>query len=310
MLKPLTSPAEQETALHFVQMAPFCLTANDTDKAAEVLGQPGSWYAYTLKDKWHWLANLQRLDFDSNLFGFDMARLNPLLHSPVWPDKDNLTIGRDFLRAVQRQAGDFIMARVASRDILTAQCLEKAGFSLVDVSVEWGLDLSLMPDFTERPGFAVQAWTEPDRGALMELAGSAFSDLTAYGDRFTVDARLRPFSGQLYKTWLKNCLNGQQADQVLVLKQQDLVAGFISLRLPTANDDYGWVVLNAISPALRGQGLYNHLLLAALQWLKANGARQARVRTKISQPAVIQAWSRLGGRQLSSDMSFHWWRGA
>lgn len=312
MLHKLTGLAEQEQAPAFLQAAPFWpLNEPKSQNAIEyMLAQPGNWYLSAGQNQWHWLSGIQPLEFDSQLFGHAMARLEPLIHAPVWPDKDSLLIGLDFLRCLQAEALernlDFLMARVNSRDMLAAQCLERAGFSLVDISVEWTAGLHDLPPTPQVNGFSVEPWQEAEREPLITLAGRSFSDLNAYADRFTLDERLRPLSAKLYETWLDNCFKGQQADQVLVLKQYNKPAGFIALRLPA--NGCAWVVLNAIEPALRGQGLYSYLLLAGLKWLRANGAVLARIRTKLSQQAVIQAWSRLGGRQVASDISFHWWR--
>jgi GNAT superfamily N-acetyltransferase len=108
-----------------------------------------------------------------------------------------------------------------------------------------------------------------------------------------------------------NSLHGDQADQVLVLEREGEVLGFISLKLPPGGEgpdaDTGWVALNAISPSARGRGLYHGLLQRGLAWLAKHRAARARVRTKLTQEAVIRAWSVAGGRQVYADLTFHLW---
>ncbi len=313
----LTSLASRREALAFLQNAPFW--ADNWPRHHTVydnlLASQKDWWLAEHEGQWQWLAALTPLAFDSRLFGQSMAWLHPLVHKAAWPQAGVLAGGRAFIEHLQQaahnQGFNFLMARLNSRDLLGANCLEAAGFKLMDVSVEWMLTQAQRPSPPARPGLSIAPWQEEERAALLVLAGRAFSNLEAYGDRFTLDPKLRPFSGKLYETWLVNSLNGEQADQVLVLRQEGRVVGFISLRLPTGGNgpdgDCGWVVLNAVDEAKRGQGLYSYMLGHALNWLFAKGARAARIRTKVNQAAVINAWSALGARQVWADMSFHWW---
>lgn len=268
------------------------------------------------KDTWLWMAVLAPLEFDSELFGRPVARLWPLVHRTPWPAARDLEQGRSLVERVLQEARDqgleCIMARTPARDFLSAQALEGCGFALHDVSVEWLLELAGLPqDGDLPPGLEVRPWQEPDRPALLELVPEAFCDLMAYADRFALDPRLRPHCRRMYRRWTANCLSGEQADQVLVLDRQGVPAGIITLRLPRETSgpgaDCGWVVINAIQADLRNQGLYGHLLLRGLHWLRDQGAQRARVRTKVSQQAVIRAWSHLGASQVYADLTFHLW---
>jgi GNAT superfamily N-acetyltransferase len=259
---------------------------------------------------WPWLAGYAPLAFDSQVFGHNIARLAPLLHSETWPQAEALSQGAALLTHLAGQARSegvaCLMARVDSRDMLAAQALEAAGASLADLSVEWALDLGgLAPPPAPPDGLSLRPWQAEDREALAEMCAASFCDLEAYADRFALDPRLRPGCPELYRRWMQNSLAGEQADQILVLAGEQL-AGFITLRLPGA-DGSAWVVLNAVAKDLRGRGLYNCLLAHGLAWLKEQGAGQARVRTKLSQRAVIKAWSKLGAAQAGSDMTFHLW---
>ncbi len=253
------------------------------------------------------------------VFGWSMHRLHPLLHREAWPGPEALAGGREFLAAVLAAAGtrgaEFLMARVPARDFLAAQVLETAGFRLMDASVEWLVELGGEPErHPLPPRFVIRAWRPEDEEPLADLAAGCLCDLDSYADRFALDPRLRGGCGELYRRWLKNSLVGEQADQVLVLAEMDTPVGFITLKLPPAAEGpaahCGWVVLNAVAPAYRGRGLYHQLLARGLAWLLRQGAQRARVRTKLSQAAVIRAFARLGGRQVHADYTFHLWLGA
>ncbi|MBI4798511.1 MAG: GNAT family N-acetyltransferase [Desulfarculus sp.] len=281
-------------------------------------GENARWWAASRPGQWQWLLGLEALAFDSQVFGRAMGRLAPIAHREPWPEPAAQEDGERLLAQVLGQAWheglEGLVARVGSRDFLAARVLEAAGFCLADLSVEWLLELKDRP--LARPevpaGLAVRPWRPADEGPLMDLAAAAFCDLDSYADRFALDPVMRPQCPELYRRWLGNCFGGGQADMVLVLEADGAPQGFITLKKPSPGDGpaagCGWVNLNAIAPGLRGQGLYNLLLRHGLEWLAAQGARRARVRTKLSQGAVIRAWSRLGARQVYSDMTFHLWR--
>lgn len=286
--------------------------------AAEVLrGLPADIRVHALEEdgRWHWLAAVAPLAFDTQVFGAPLARLAPLIHRRAWPEIGEAARGDALIRQALAEAAAMgihgLTARVAGRDVLGAQALEAAGARLVDVSVEWLLDLAPGARAPETPaGLALRPWTESDRAGLMELAAGAMCDLDSYADRFAMDPRLRGGCPELYRRWVANSLAGEQADGVLVLAEGDLPVGFITLKLPGrggAAAGCGWVALNVVHPAWRGRGLYNLLLARGLAWLAERGATRARVRTKASQHAVIRAWSRLGARQVLCDLSFHIW---
>jgi GNAT superfamily N-acetyltransferase len=309
----LSQLSQPEKIMAFLRRAPFWSDNIDNNPAyfQALLSEAGQWRLLERNRQWLWLSAVQELTFDSNLFRRKMGNLAPIVHKAAWPAKDALAQGAEFWRRVLLQAEkdcyQFLMARVNSRDVLAAQSLEAAGFRLLDVSVEWELDLAALPDRRARAGYTVAPWREEDLACLPQLAGEAFCDLDAYADRFSLDPHLRPHSVRFYQTWMRNCLNGQQADQVLVVRAEEKCLGFIALRLPNAAAANGWVALNALRPDARGRKLYSHLLLHGLHWLRENGAKLGRVRTKINQLAVINAWKGLGARQVWSDITLHWW---
>jgi hypothetical protein len=293
-----------------------------TGQAAAALmamaGDGAAWWALERQGAWQWLMGLEPLAFDSQVFGQAMGRVAPLAHVAPWPGPRAQEQGERLLGQVLGQAWhqglEGLVARVGSRDFLAARVLEAAGFFLADLSVEWLLEFKDLP--LTRPqtpaGMTVRPWKPADQEPLMDLAAAAFCDLESYADRFALDPRLQPGCPELYRRWMANCFSGSQADMVLVLQAGGEAKGFITLKRAPAGSGIqagcGWVNLNAIDPGLRGRGLYNLLLRHGLDWLAAQGARRARVRTKLSQAAVIRAWSRLGGRQVHSDMTFHLWR--
>jgi GNAT superfamily N-acetyltransferase len=282
----------------------------------EALPEAAELWAALEGGRWQWMAARSPLEFDSKLFGSPMELVRPIAHREPWPQPESAGLGRrlfgELSRAAFGEGAQALVARVGARDVAAAQALEGAGFRLTDVSVEWQAELAGLPAKKPLPGGAVvRAWHAGEEARLQALAAESFCDLNAYPDRFAMDPRLRPRCPELYRRWLANSLPGDQADQVLVLEREGELLGFISLKLPAGGEgpqaECGWVVLNAIAPEARGRGLYHGLLHRGLAWLAKRRAARARVRTKLTQGAVVRAWAVLGGRQVYSDLTFHLW---
>jgi len=284
-------------------------------QALESLPHEGRGWALLDGGGWQWLALSAPLEFDSQLFGRRMARLWPIAHRDAWPGPEALDQGKHLLAQIKeaeaQEGVQCLVARVPGRDFLAAQALEACGFRLMDVSVEWLTSLDQLPKHGRLPrGMSIRTWRPGDEEKLADLTAKAMCHLDAYPDRFAMDPRLRSSCGEMYRRWVANSLSGDQADQVLALTQDEEAAGLITLKLPREKGPgagCGYVVINAIAPEFRGQGLYHELLLRGLEWLLKHGANKARVRTKLSQQAVIRAWARLGARQVYSDCTFHLW---
>jgi hypothetical protein len=281
-------------------------------EAPWALGWPPSADERVLADRdFSWLAAWRPLAFDSKVFGLALGQISCLAHRAPWPEGDSLDQGAALLgelAARAREAGlAGLFARVTEKDFLGAQALEAAGARLMDASVVWEAALGDLAAPPAPPGgLELRAAAPEDAPALEALAAGAFCDLEAYADRFALDPRLGHGCGDLYRRWMANSLSGAQADRVLVLAEGENPLGFITLKKGQGPEP-GWVVLNALSPDMRGRGLYNILLAHGLAWLAGQGASCARVRTKFSQRAVIRAWSRLGARPLAGDFTFHLW---
>jgi GNAT superfamily N-acetyltransferase len=290
--------------------------ADAARRALDALPEDAELWAALDGGSWQWMAARSPLEFDSRLFGEPMEAVRAVAHREPWPQPESAGLGRrlfaELSAAAFAEGARALVARVAARDLAAAQALEGAGFRLHDVSVEWLAPLDRLPEKKRLPGGAVvRTWRPGEENALQSLAAESFCDLGAYADRFATDPRLRPRCPELYRRWVANSLHGDQADQVLVLEREGEVLGFISLKLPPGGEgpdaDTGWVALNAISPSARGRGLYHGLLHRGLAWLAKHRAARARVRTKLTQEAVIRAWSVAGGRQVYADLTFHLW---
>jgi RimJ/RimL family protein N-acetyltransferase len=269
-----------------------------------------------------WALGASRLAWDSRVFGLSCGQvfpvINDLLPGRTDPrdEAEAVAMGRRTVgRAVtwlERQGVRFVSARIDGRDLISAHVLEAAGFRLMDVSTIHRLDLPAdLPPARLPQGLKLRPAEPADEGRLAGLAARAMTDVEYFQDRFSVDPVLAPNAARLYKTWWRNSVRGERADEVWVLSDGDRPVGFITLTGPDPAEAAltghagGWVVLNGLAPELRGRGLYRVMVIKALRRIQARGGQSARVKTKLTQHAVQRTWQTLGARLAASSLVFH-----
>ncbi len=257
-----------------------------------------------------WLAGLRRMDWDSELFGFGVGRLEPLI-SPPGADPCLVEPGLELIGACLAHAqGAGLMhlsSRVDARDTAAQRCLQQSGFLLVDTIVVYELAVAAVAPAPGEPD--VRPARGEDAVPLREIAEGCFGNRAFNLNRFNCDPAFPPGKvRELYGCWLTNSLSGQQADHVLVYQGQEGPAGFLTCKLDRASTPgggRGQVVLNAVRADLHGRGIYGRLTRAALEWFRAQGAETVEIATQLTNPAVHRVWQRLGARMANFYHTFH-----
>jgi hypothetical protein len=208
-------------------------------------------------------------------------------------------------------------ARINAFDILSAQVMEKSGFSLMDTNVKYGIDLRKAPmqEFDdsklEHEGVIYEVVHCPcNRPELINIAETSWSKTKVAIDRFHADRNLpEQLADSVYTEWLRNSLTGSRADYIIVPRVGDKAAGFLTLkkqadRVQDAN--VGLLVLAAVDPAMRGKNVYTNMISLGLRVLKRK-AEIVETGTQITNYPVQKAWVQLGLKQVSTTYVFHKW---
>ena len=254
-----------------------------------------------------WQAGVRLLEFDSKLFGFPVAQLDPFISgsrpaplSPVSPVGKSVV---DKCLAEAAKAGvRQISVAVAPDDTAGQIVLADSGFRLADTIVTYSLDLSGLAVAGSAEQY-VRAGRESDIDAVAAISSECFGNRAYNVNRFNSDPifpedKVR----KLYDTWARNSFNGEAADMVFVYEDNGEVLGFITCRLSSTS---GSIPLNAVRPDCQGRGIYMRLVKSALSWLAKNGAITAEIKTQISNTAVERTWENLGGNLASACHRFH-----
>jgi len=195
----------------------------------------------------------ERLPWDSDFFGYGVARLNAVLplNSPWFrPQADYRPAIEMLVQEANRKGIRYLFAQVEPRDLATTRALGELGFALIETRFfHYGPVLAPGP----RDPLPVRLAVESD---IPSLARAASLTVNPY-DRFHAD----PFidagcAARLMERWVEESVLGRMADLVLVPDVAEPGA-FVTFRFQRSNWERWGIkiaqgVLSAVSPEFMG----------------------------------------------------------
>lgn len=127
--------------------------------------------------------------------------------------------------------------------------------------------------------------------------------------RFARDPNIpREAYERVYSTWIANCLNGSQADVVFVARNKlgdtDHIVGMLAAKI---HDEAGHIILLAVSPEHRRQGIGKLLIASAYNWFLTRGISLAFVTTQEENTSAVTLYESCGGLKQRASFDFHFW---
>ncbi len=235
----------------------------------------------------------QILDIDSEIFGFPVAKILPA------------KLGR-------RELGQVI-------DILRREGVRLAFWSSDPEDAESQRAARLFQGFLSDKKVTYIADTAGNPAAAPDIDG----DIEAYTDtlpcpeleslacqigknsRFGADPRIpETVCFAMYRRWIRNSVNRQLADAVLVVRQAYKIVGMVTLGKKNGRGDIG---LFAVDPAMRRKNLGISLVHAAGEWTRRKGLRYAQVVTQRKNVAACRLYEKCGYRMEKMEFFYHFW---
>ena len=255
------------------------------------------------------------LPWDSQHFGLKMLELTYFIAEETASHEDRRIVAERLHK--DWRGYEHATARINAFDIVSAQLVERSGFSLMDTNVKYGIDLRKAPvkEFDgsklEHEGVTYEVVHCPcDRPELINIAKTSWSKTKVAIDRFHADRNLpEQLADSVYTEWLRNSLTGSRADYVIVPKVGGKAAGFLTLKEQAdrvEDVNFGLLVLAAVDPAMRGKNIYTNMISLGLRVLKRK-TEIAETGTQITNYPVQKAWVQLGLKQVSTTYVFHKW---
>lgn len=226
---------------------------------------------------------ITRLEWDTNFFGFGIARLENNMDEPRLKEEIN-----------QLKKEGIKLVYCFCRD--SDDCFEKYG-QLVDKKVTYYklLENDILPTV-----YSIEEYNEKEpTEQLYDLAIQS-----GIYSRFNVD---KAFSNdkfvELYKTWIRNSTRKQIAFKVLVAKEDENIVGMITLGEKEGRGDIG---LLAVDSQYRGKSIGRSLVNAAQNEFK-NLFNDCQVVTQNDNSAACTLYESSGYTKEKTEHIYHVW---
>lgn len=208
-------------------------------------------------------AMLEPLNWENQFFGVNSSLVR------ISADAEPLTQSR--LNSWSR-----VQAKIPAHRTDWLDSLQALGFQFVEGEVDLCLPVEQQHAVAD---FKVAGVEHID--VLREQAAGVFQQ-----SRFRAPWYQPHDSGHFYAQWVENAVHGTFDNQCLLLKQADVIQGFVTLRqLNTQEARIG---------LLAGRGMGNALMAAAQSWCQQRGLTTLRIATQVSNRAALRLYIQCG----------------
>jgi len=233
------------------------------------------------------------LDWDSNFFGFRIARVETDVLSP-----SNI---EEIMTWCKQHEIDCLYFLASSSDAASTRLAEDHGFHLVDVRVTLEqMIIDRAPEASSNSSILIRSAHADDLPSLRSIAREGFHDTRFYFDPHFP----RHLCDSLYETWFEVSFSGY-ADAVLVADVKAEPAGFITCKL--GDSLQGEIGLVGVGPGWQGRGVGVALVNAALNWFADHQVERATVVTQGRNMLAQRLFQRCGFVSCSNHLWYHKW---
>lgn len=252
------------------------------------------------------------LAWDTRHFGYNIWRLD---HIGVWGENDvRVTAANALVEAMTAKlsdlGGECIQARVPMDNLTAIHSLETHGYRIVESLTTWHLDLRRISLPSLKQPERIRTFEPDDTEALVELARNVYTPIP---DRFHMDPYLSDrASDELYAEWMRNSCSGDMADYIAIGHDNGSVVGYATSLYygdhgGRCNLRVGQLMLGAVDPAYRNQGINADMMTKTLAWMRGEGADVCLVGTQVNNIPVQISWQKVGFRPGTVALTLHHW---
>lgn len=239
------------------------------------------------------MSRFQLLDWDSEFFGFAVAR--------ILPDKmSSAELGQTIASLKEHRVGLAYWASDPNDEESQKAARSGDGF-LADRKVTYVIDVGRVADPVAGTEWITEEYGDPlPCGELEALAVRAGTY-----SRFKVDPRMPDGkSAELYKMWIRNSVKKTLADAVLVIRDAGRIAGMVTLGEKQGRGDIG---LLAVAVGMQGRNIGVSLVRAGQRWARGKGYRFAQVVTQGENVAACRLYEKCGYTIDKIENFYHFW---
>lgn len=235
----------------------------------------------------------QILDLDSEIFGFPVAKILP----------DKLSTGEleRVISSLKKEKSRLIFWASDPNDEESQKAARLYHGFLADKKVTFVADVGQTSEHLSGMDWDIEEYADTLPCADMENLAIQIGKNSRFGidPRITEDKLIA-----MYKHWIRNSVNKQVADAVLVARRSDKIVGMVSVR---EKEGHGYIGLLAVDPSMRGKDLGVSLVRAAQEWTRRKGLRFAQVVTQGENLAACRLYEKCGYRIDKIEYFYHFW---
>lgn len=233
-------------------------------------------------------------DFNSQIFKMEMGN--------VFIDNEIKSF-EQFVAEEQEKKEHFnhLNLKVDTNNKLLLNFALASGYYLVDTLVEYLFvkNKSILPKLEHK--CCLRDFKKNDLKEIKTIAKNSFKI-----DRFHSDTNLKYEDCDLYyEKWIENSCNGF-AEKVIVATYNNDIVGFTTGKT-NKDEEYGHLVLSAVSDKYRGLGVYTSMIHQGIEWILNEHPEKTGilVGTQLNNIAVQKAWIKLGLTIFRSTYVLH-----
>jgi dTDP-4-amino-4,6-dideoxy-D-galactose acyltransferase len=234
---------------------------------------------------------LRFLEWDSRFFGFTVAKVtDPALPESRW----------DVLVASLRSAHVTLVYWPIAADWKELEWrLKSVGAQLVDRKVTYALHIGDSARFSLWPSLTLYQEKEAcDRLVEISIQCGSLS-------RFKMDTRIPGHKcDEMYRIWIQKAVKKELADDVLVYKRGDEIAGMAALK---RNEESGNIVLIGVDAAHRGNHAGSALAEASIGYFQNRRCEYVTAVTQGENKAACCFYERCGFAAVRTEHFYHLW---
>lgn len=229
--------------------------------------------------------NFQKLEWDSEFFGFSVGRINEGIKSCDLREPFNQ---------------DFKLLYLTSNEPIPEIYLESEYYSiqLVDEKVPLKKILDRETDIHPKISFYNNNNAEKELVFMAQHAGGS--------TRFKLDPNISEDKyNQLFEMWIQRSVSKEIADHVLVFREDNKIVGFATIAI----EDFGpYVSLLAVNPEFEGKGVSFALMRAIERTLRDLGYDEVHGATQLNNRKALVVYERYGLVRQDVKYIYHLWR--
>lgn len=233
----------------------------------------------------------QILEWDSDFFRIKVAQITP----------PNLSQHKLAAIISELKKQDVKLVYWSSGQECNNDAVSKLCGSLVDRKTTFAIDFSSL----DLKNIITTDMVEPFTDSMPVEALESLAIQSGEYSRFAIDSNLpKEKFFALYKTWINRSLRKEIANEVLVIRDADQIAGMVTLGEKNKRGDIGLI---AVHKDFRGRKYGEKLVRAAQRWFITNGFEFGQVVTQGQNIAACNLYKKCGYSVEQIEYFYHFW---